>query len=56
MLVCLLLKQMRHTHIHTYCSTIHDQCHLSGLVDVAPEGYAGTHAPLAAVVRSASER
>lgn len=39
----------------TYRSTVHDQSHLSGLVDVAPEGDAWPHAAMAAVVRSAAE-
>lgn len=39
----------------TYCSTIHDQSHLSGLVDVTPEGDARTDTPVAAVVRSSSK-
>lgn len=39
----------------TYCSTIHDQSHLSRLVDVTSEGDARTDTPVAAVVRSSSK-
>lgn len=38
---------------HAYRPSIHDQSHLSGLVDVTSEGDAGAGPPLAAVVRSA---
>lgn len=40
---------------HPYCSAIHNQSHLSRLVDVASEGDARTGGPLAAVVRSTSK-
>lgn len=40
---------------HTYGTTVHDQSHLSGLVDVAPESDARTHTPMAAVICSTSE-
>lgn len=33
-----------------YCSSIHDQSHLGGLVDVTSEGDARARTPLAAVV------
>lgn len=41
--------------LHTYCSTVHDESHLSGLVDVTSEGDARTDTPVAAVVCSSSE-
>ncbi len=50
-----LTRRVRVSFFHTYCSTVHDQSHFSGLVDVTSEGDAGTHVPMAAMVRSSSE-